>query len=195
MARRGDGIYLRGRTWWLDFRHDGKRYVVRFGTQHQPDGRARHGQREAGGDPERGGGDLHEISRHTPLISSNTSSLVSRPFRTSTRRVASVSNIIARSSSSKVTTWRGSSFLAISHLTAFCRPCRDSPSLTPPILSAFSVESWLPAVNPSLCHANSVCLGFILCREGVPSLGVVKLECVSMSLLSPCHHRLRWPSP
>ncbi len=82
MARRGDGIYLRGRTWWLDFRHDGKRYVVRFGTQHQPDGRARHRQREAGGDPERGGGDLHEISRHTPLISSNTSSLVSRPFLT-----------------------------------------------------------------------------------------------------------------
>lgn len=38
MARRGDGIYLRGKTWWLDFRHNGKRYVVRFGTQHQPDG-------------------------------------------------------------------------------------------------------------------------------------------------------------
>jgi len=31
MARRGDGIYLRGRTWWLDFRHEGKRYVVRLG--------------------------------------------------------------------------------------------------------------------------------------------------------------------
>ena len=122
MARRGDGIYLRGRTWWLDFRHDGKRYVVRFGTQHQPDGRARHGQREAGGDPERGGGDLHEISRHTPLISSNTSSLVSRPFRTSTRRVASVSNIIARSSSSKVTSWRGSSFSAMAYFLLRCAP-------------------------------------------------------------------------
>ncbi len=31
MARRGDGIYLRGRTWRLDFRHNGKRYVVRLG--------------------------------------------------------------------------------------------------------------------------------------------------------------------
>jgi hypothetical protein len=31
MARRGDGIYLRGRTWWLDFMHDGKRHVVRLG--------------------------------------------------------------------------------------------------------------------------------------------------------------------
>jgi hypothetical protein len=47
------------------------------------------------------------------MPSSNTSSLVSSPFRTSIRRVASVSNIIARSSSSKVTTWRGSSFSAI----------------------------------------------------------------------------------
>jgi hypothetical protein len=25
MARRGDGIYLDGRTWWLDFMHDGRR--------------------------------------------------------------------------------------------------------------------------------------------------------------------------
>src|SRR3972149_5949981 len=31
MARRGDGIYLRGRTWWLDFVHDGRRHVVRIG--------------------------------------------------------------------------------------------------------------------------------------------------------------------
>jgi integrase len=31
MARRGDGIYLRGRTWWLDFLHDGERHVVRIG--------------------------------------------------------------------------------------------------------------------------------------------------------------------
>jgi len=31
MARRGDGIYLRGRTWRLDFRHDGRRYIVRLG--------------------------------------------------------------------------------------------------------------------------------------------------------------------
>ncbi len=33
MARRGDGIYLRGKTWWLDFRHDGRRHVVRLGKQ------------------------------------------------------------------------------------------------------------------------------------------------------------------
>lgn len=31
MARRGDGIYLRGRTWMLDFRHEGQRYQVRLG--------------------------------------------------------------------------------------------------------------------------------------------------------------------
>jgi integrase len=31
MARRGDGIYLRGRTWWLDFRHDGRRHQIRLG--------------------------------------------------------------------------------------------------------------------------------------------------------------------
>jgi hypothetical protein len=31
MARRGDGIYRRGRTWWLDFTHQGKRHVVRLG--------------------------------------------------------------------------------------------------------------------------------------------------------------------
>jgi integrase len=31
MARRGDGIYLRGRTWWLDFVHDGQRHVARLG--------------------------------------------------------------------------------------------------------------------------------------------------------------------
>lgn len=31
MARRGDGIYLRGKTWWLDFTHDGKRYTARLG--------------------------------------------------------------------------------------------------------------------------------------------------------------------
>lgn len=31
MARRGDGLYRRGRTWWLDFRHDGKRHVLRIG--------------------------------------------------------------------------------------------------------------------------------------------------------------------
>src|SRR4029077_15417922 len=32
MARRGDGIYLRGRTWWLDFVHRGDRHVVRIGS-------------------------------------------------------------------------------------------------------------------------------------------------------------------
>lgn len=31
MARRGDGIYLRQRTWWLDFTHQGKRHYVRLG--------------------------------------------------------------------------------------------------------------------------------------------------------------------
>jgi integrase len=31
MARRGDGIYLRGRTWWLDFVHRGQRHVLRLG--------------------------------------------------------------------------------------------------------------------------------------------------------------------
>jgi hypothetical protein len=31
MARRGDGIFLRGRTWWLDFTHEGKRHAVRIG--------------------------------------------------------------------------------------------------------------------------------------------------------------------
>ena len=31
MARRGDGIYLRGKTWWLDFLHDGRRHYVRLG--------------------------------------------------------------------------------------------------------------------------------------------------------------------
>lgn len=24
----GGGIYLRGRTWWLDFTHDGRRHIV-----------------------------------------------------------------------------------------------------------------------------------------------------------------------
>src|SRR5215510_2548474 len=31
MARRGDGIYQRGKTWWLDFTHRGQRHVVRLG--------------------------------------------------------------------------------------------------------------------------------------------------------------------
>ncbi|MDA2934540.1 site-specific integrase [Acidobacteria bacterium AH-259-D05] len=31
MARKGDGIYLRGKTWWLDFRHKGTRYQERLG--------------------------------------------------------------------------------------------------------------------------------------------------------------------
>jgi len=29
--RRGDGLYLRGRTWWLDFTHRGERHVARLG--------------------------------------------------------------------------------------------------------------------------------------------------------------------
>ena len=31
MARRGDALYLRNKTWWLDFRHNGTRHVVRLG--------------------------------------------------------------------------------------------------------------------------------------------------------------------
>jgi hypothetical protein len=31
MARRGDGIYQRGKTWWLDFTHEEKRHYVRLG--------------------------------------------------------------------------------------------------------------------------------------------------------------------
>ena len=31
MARRGDGIYQRGKTWWLDFVHDGRRHHARLG--------------------------------------------------------------------------------------------------------------------------------------------------------------------
>ncbi len=31
MARRGDGLYLRGRTWWLDIWHEGTRYQLRVG--------------------------------------------------------------------------------------------------------------------------------------------------------------------
>jgi hypothetical protein len=31
MARRGDGLYLRKHTWWLDFIHEGRRHVVRIG--------------------------------------------------------------------------------------------------------------------------------------------------------------------
>src|SRR4030095_15869584 len=31
MARHGDGIYQRGKTWWLDFTHRGERHVVRLG--------------------------------------------------------------------------------------------------------------------------------------------------------------------
>jgi hypothetical protein len=31
MARRGDAIHLRGRTWWLDFTHRSERHVLRLG--------------------------------------------------------------------------------------------------------------------------------------------------------------------
>ncbi|MEE8115021.1 MAG: tyrosine-type recombinase/integrase [Nitrososphaerales archaeon] len=31
MARRGDCLYLRSKTWWLDFRHNGTRHAVRLG--------------------------------------------------------------------------------------------------------------------------------------------------------------------
>jgi integrase len=33
MARRGDGVYQRGDTWWLDFTHDGRRHYVRLGRR------------------------------------------------------------------------------------------------------------------------------------------------------------------
>ena len=33
MARRGDGLFLRGKTWWLDFQHDHTRHVVRLGRK------------------------------------------------------------------------------------------------------------------------------------------------------------------
>ena len=33
MARRGDGIYQRSGTWWLDFLHDGRRHYVRLGRR------------------------------------------------------------------------------------------------------------------------------------------------------------------
>lgn len=32
MARRGDALYLRSRTWWLDFTHEGTRHAIRLGT-------------------------------------------------------------------------------------------------------------------------------------------------------------------
>src|SRR5207249_11253819 len=32
MARNGDGIYKRGKTWRLDFIHEGKRHVIRLGS-------------------------------------------------------------------------------------------------------------------------------------------------------------------
>lgn len=32
MARRGDALYLRGRTWWLDFKHQGIRHTIRLGS-------------------------------------------------------------------------------------------------------------------------------------------------------------------
>ena len=30
--RQGSGVYLRGGTWWLDFRHQGKRHIVKIGS-------------------------------------------------------------------------------------------------------------------------------------------------------------------
>lgn len=33
MARPGDGIYQRGRTWWLGFVHRGERHLVRIGSK------------------------------------------------------------------------------------------------------------------------------------------------------------------
>src|SRR5574337_2061417 len=31
MARKGDGLYQRGKVWYLDFRHEGRRHVCRLG--------------------------------------------------------------------------------------------------------------------------------------------------------------------
>ena len=31
MPRRGEGLVLRGKTWWLDFRHNNERYRIRLG--------------------------------------------------------------------------------------------------------------------------------------------------------------------
>jgi hypothetical protein len=39
MARRGDGLYQRGKTWRLDFYHEGKRHVVTIGKNILEDGR------------------------------------------------------------------------------------------------------------------------------------------------------------
>jgi integrase len=33
MARRGDGLYLRGKTWWLTFMHEGRRHQLRLGKR------------------------------------------------------------------------------------------------------------------------------------------------------------------
>jgi len=60
------------------------------------------------------------------MPSPSTSLFDRSPFRTSTRRVASCSIIIARSSSSKLTTWRGSSFSVI-----VSSPLEFSPSSAP----------------------------------------------------------------
>lgn len=32
MARRGDGVYLRNKTWYLDFTHQHKRHITRLGA-------------------------------------------------------------------------------------------------------------------------------------------------------------------
>jgi hypothetical protein len=47
MARRGDGIYQRGGTWWFDFTHEGER--------RDPQGRGRHRRTQAGGRVDREG--------------------------------------------------------------------------------------------------------------------------------------------
>ena len=31
MARKGDGLVLRRKTWWLDFQHNGRRHQVKLG--------------------------------------------------------------------------------------------------------------------------------------------------------------------
>ena len=76
MARRGDGIYLRGKTWWLDFLHEGGATgAAREGDQPHGGGRAR--QREARRHPEGRGGhrrpeaEGHRLRRRRPRSSSS----------------------------------------------------------------------------------------------------------------------------
>jgi hypothetical protein len=70
MARRGDGIYLRRNTWWLDFTHEGTRHVARLGKGllRSDEGTAAiHGCRPEGGTGE--SGRAGRVHRATPADS------------------------------------------------------------------------------------------------------------------------------